>query len=331
MRGRSGHGPCRRRGASPSVERSRHSLGDDKRSTQRRLTWRAEYVKMEEQFSLNFALKASKESDENNFMKISRALVILDLETTGIWIEKDRIIEIAMIRLFPDGTRSQYHSRVNPGMPIPAVVTQVTGISDADVKDAPRFRDIAPQVVRFLEDADFGGFNVERFDLPLLERELAECGIKFDWTKRNIFDAQKVYHLHERRDLSAAYQFYCGKELKDAHSALADTQATLDVLEAQVKKYGNGNDHLEALKDFNYRKKTEFLDNDRKLRWWNGEVYMMFGKYARKASLRDIAKTDRTYLEWILTQDFSDEVKDIVELALKGQLPDPPKLEELPE
>lgn len=257
-------------------------------------------------------------------MKLSKPLVILDLETTGIWIEKDKIIEIAMIKVFPDGTRTTYSSYVNPGMPIPPEVTEVTGIKDADVKDAPKFRDISSEVFRFLEEADLGGFNVERFDLPLLERELTECGIKFEWSKRSIYDAQKVYHLHNKRDLTAAYEFYCGKELKDAHSALADTQATLDVLIAQVAKHGNGNDSVEALKEFDYRKRTEFFDSDRKLRWWNGELYMMFGKYARKASLQDIAKTDRPYLEWILKQDFREDVKDVIEQALEGKFPQPP-------
>lgn len=286
---------------------------------------------MEKQFSLDFNEQPQDKNDAAKTMKLTNSLVILDLETTGVWIEKDRIIEIAMIRCFPDGTRTTYESYVNPGMPIPLQVTQVTGIKDADVKDAPRFRDIAPQVFRFLEDADLGGFNVERFDLPLLEREFNECGIKFDWSKRSIYDAQKVYHLHERRDLSAAYAFYCHKELKDAHSALADTQATLDVLVAQVQKYGAGNETIEALKDFNYRKQTEFYDVDRKLRWWNGELYMMFGKYARKTSLQEIAKTDRPYLEWILKQDFSDEVKDIIEQALEGHFPQPPKDAQVPE
>ena len=258
-------------------------------------------------------------------MKLSKPLVILDLETTGIWIEKDKIIEIAMIKVFPDETRTTYSSYVNPGMPIPPEVTEVTGIKDADVKDAPKFRDISSEVFRFLEEADIGGFNVERFDLPLLERELTECGIKFEWSKRSIYDAQKVYHLHNKRDLTAAYEFYCGKELKDAHSALADTQATLDVLIAQVAKHGNGNDSVEALKEFDYRKRTEFFDSDRKLRWWNGELYMMFGKYARKASLQEITKTDRPYLEWILKQDFREDVKDVVEQALEGKFPQPPQ------
>lgn len=280
---------------------------------------------MEKQLDLDFNGKADVAKDSERVMKLEKSLVVLDLETTGIWIEKDKIIEIAMVRLLPDGTKTVYETYVNPGMPIPPEVTQVTGIGDSHVKDAPRFRDIAPAVFRFLEDADLGGFNVERFDLPLLEREFTECGIKFDWSKRSIYDAQKIYHLHEKRDLSAAYAFYCQKELKDAHSALADTQATLDVLAAQVQKYGAGKDTIDALRAFNYRKPTEFFDADRKLRWWNGELYMMFGKYARKASLQEIAKTDRPYLEWILKQDFSDEVKDIIEQALEGHFPQPPQ------
>ncbi len=276
---------------------------------------------MEKQLSLDFDSSRSEKNDSEYVMKLSKPLVVLDLETTGVWIEKDKIIEIAMIRVFPDGTRQTYSTYVNPGMPIPPEVSEVTGIKDEQVKDAPKFRDIANDVYRFMDGADLGGFSVERFDLPLLEREFCECGIKFEWNKLTIYDAQKVYHLHERRDLTAAYNFYCGKELVDAHSALADTQATLDVLISQVEKYGKGNETIEALKEFDYRKRLEFFDSDRKLRWWNGELYMMFGKYARKSSLQEIAKTDRPYLEWILKQDFRDDVKEVIEQALEGKFP----------
>lgn len=256
-------------------------------------------------------------------MKLTTPLVILDLETTGTWIEKDRIIEVGMIRVEPDGTRRVFEKRVNPGMPIPPEVSAVTGITDEDVKDAAHFRDIAKEVVVFLEGADVAGFNVERFDLPLLARELAETGLSFDWSRRKVYDAQKVYHLHERRDLTAAYAFYCKKELKDAHSAIADSEATLEVLVAQLLKYGGGDERIEALQAFDYRQRSEFYDSQRKFRWWNGELYMMFGKYARKESLKTIAQKDRKYLEWILTQNFSDEVKDLVEGALEGHFPQP--------
>ena len=254
-------------------------------------------------------------------MLLAHPLVVLDLETTGTWIDKDRIIEIGMIKSLPDGTKDYYEKRVNPGMPIPEEVTQVTGITDADVQEAPFFRSIAKEVLAFLNDADLGGFNLERFDLPLLAREFSEVGMNFEWQKRTVYDAQKVYHLHEKRDLSAAYLFYCGKELIDAHSALSDTKATLEVLTSQVNKYGNGNNQIEALKDFNYTVRAEFYDEGRKFRWWNGDLYMMFGKYAKRKTLKEVAQKDRGYLEWILSQNFSAEVKELVEDALEGQLP----------
>ena len=147
-------------------------------------------------------------------MKVARPLVVLDLETTGIWIEKDRIIEIALIKLLPDGSREQFASKVNPAMSIPPRVTEITGITQEDVKDAPAFGTIAGKVLQFIGDADIGGFNVGRFDLPLLAREFLDAGITFDYSQRAIYDAQKVYHLHNKRDLSAAFAFYCQQELK---------------------------------------------------------------------------------------------------------------------
>lgn len=256
-------------------------------------------------------------------MNVSRPLVVLDLETTGTWIEKDHIIEIAMIKVLPDAPDSREHfvSRVNPLMPIPAVVTELTGIGNADVQNAPTFASIASKVVGFIGDADIGGFNCERFDLPLLARELADNGIKFDWQNRAVYDAQKVYHLHERRDLFAAFAFYCRQELKEAHSALADTQATLAIIEEQVKRYGKGSDSIESLKEFNYKMTSEFFDAERKFRWWNGDLYMMFGKYAKKEPLRVIAQRDPGYLSWILDKDFSDDVKVMIQEVMNGRHP----------
>lgn len=252
-------------------------------------------------------------------MKLNRPLVVLDLETTGIWIEKDCIIEIAMIYCSPDGTFREYDQRINPGMPIPKEAGDVTGITDDDVKDCPRFRDLANEILEFIGDADFGGFNVERFDLPLLQREFSDIGMSFSWKNRIVYDAQKIYHLNEKRDLTAAYSFYCGKDLEGAHAALVDTRATLSVLEAQVKKYGN--DDIELLQDFDYKIYGEFYDESRKFRWWNGELYMMFGKHARKKTLKQVSKDDPRYLEWILSADFSEEIKDLVAGALEGKFP----------
>ncbi len=261
-------------------------------------------------------------------MILHRPFVVLDLETTGTWIDKDRIIEIGMIRCLPDGARSVYEQKVNPGIPIPPEVVDVTGISDDIVKDAPYFRQIAGDVMQFLDGADLGGFNLERFDLPLLAREFSEVGMTFDYAQRNIYDAQKIYHLHEKRDLTAAYDFYCHKDLECAHSAIADTEATLEVLEAQLKKYGDGVEELECLSRFDYKQRTDFYDANRKFRWWNGELYMMFGKYARKETLKTVAQKDRKYLEWILTQNFSEDVKDLVEGALEGHFPEPVRIKQ---
>ena len=154
-------------------------------------------------------------------MKLTRPLIILDLETTGTWIEKDKIIEIAMVKCLPDGSKLTYEKFINPGIPIPPRATEVTGITDADVKDAPKFEQVAKEVADFIgPDSDLGGFNLERFDVPLLIREFSEAGMAFEWRSRTIYDAQKIYHIHEKRDLTAACKFYCDKELADAHSAL---------------------------------------------------------------------------------------------------------------
>jgi DNA polymerase-3 subunit epsilon len=247
--------------------------------------------------------------------------VILDLETTGTWIEKDKIVEIALIRCDPDGTRQQYRHRINPGIPIPAAVTRIIGITDADVQDAPLFQALAPEINAFIGAADFGGFNIERFDLPLLEREMAEASILFSWRNRTIYDAQKIYHLHERRDLTAAYHFYCGKQLSNAHSALADTEAALAVLEEQLLRYGDPDKGIGSLEEFDYEFPEEYFDRGRRFRWWNGELYMAFGKHAGKQTLREIAKKDPSYLRWVKDKNMSPEVNALVDNALKGVFP----------
>lgn len=257
-------------------------------------------------------------------MKLSRTLVVLDLETTGTWIEKDKIIEIGMIKCFTDGHKEVFDRRVNPGIVIPAKVSEITGIKNEDVTDKPSFYEIAREVLDFISDADLGGYNVERFDIPLLIRELNEAGLKLDISVRHIFDAQKVYHLNVKRDLSAAYQLYCNKPLEGAHSAIVDTQATLEILAAQTQMYGKGSSELDSLLEFEYIQNSEYFDADRKFRWWNGELYMMFGKYARTENIREIAKKDPSYLQWILTKDFSDDVKGMVQNVLNGKHPQSP-------
>jgi DNA polymerase-3 subunit epsilon len=257
-------------------------------------------------------------------MNIKKPLIVFDLETTGVWVERDKIIEIGMIKLMPDGSKHDYVKRVNPGMPIPVNVIRIIGITDNDVKDAPRFKDIAKEVFDFIGDSDLGGFNIQRFDIPVLEREFFEAGLSFHWKDRDIYDAQKIYHIHEKRDLMAAYQLYCDKELTNAHSALGDAEATAEILSAQIKRYGKEDEGILSLKDFDYEKTSAYFDAERKFCWWNGNLYPMFGKYRRKKHIKDIVKKDRNYLEWILSSDFSDEIKVMLEKALKGDFPKVP-------
>lgn len=254
-------------------------------------------------------------------MKVTNHLICLDIESTGVWVEKDKIIEIALVRFSPDQKKESFYSRVNPGIPIPEAVVRLTGISDQAVKAAPAFSEIAKAVYDFIGAADFGGFNLERFDLPLLTREFLETGIVFDWKKRKVYDAQKVFHLNEKRDLSAAYKFYCDKDLVGAHSALADSEAVLDILEKQVERYGEGQEDLSALDKFEYSSHSDAYDTERKFCWWNGKLFLMFGKHARSIPLEELVKSDPNYLRWILKADFSDSVKKIISDALKGIIP----------
>jgi len=257
-------------------------------------------------------------------MKITNPLVVFDLETTGTWVEKDKIVEIGMVKLMPDSTRQDYVKRVNPGIPIPINVSRIIDITDNDVKDAPPFKEIAKEVIEFIGEADLGGFNIQRFDLPVLERELLEAGFNFHWKERNIYDAQKVYHVHEKRDLMAAYQLYCNKELTNAHTALGDAEATVEIFESQIKKYGEEAKGIESLKDFDYEQSSAYFDAERKFCWWNGNLYPAFGKYRRKKHIKDIVKHDRSYLEWIFGADFNNEIKTMIGDALRGVFPKPP-------
>lgn len=256
-------------------------------------------------------------------MKLTKSVVVLDLETTGVWVEKDRIIEIGMIKCLPGGSRQTFIRRVNPGILIPPAVVDLTGISNEAVADEAPFRDIVAQVLEFIGDSDFGGFNVERFDLPLLEREIFDAGLRLEWRHRTVYDAQKIYHIHEKRDLKAAYRFFCDKDLTNAHSALGDAAATLDILGAQIVKYGSGNEYLESLIDFKYEPMSSFFDAERKFRWWNGELYPAFGKYARKHSVREIVQKDAAYAQYLLTTDFDEKVKNMLQEALVGKFPEP--------
>lgn len=256
-------------------------------------------------------------------LKLDRPLAIFDLETTGIDPQKDRIVQIAIIRVEPDGSRRTFESLVNPEVPIPEGATAVHGIRDVDVANEPTFSQIRREVEDFLDGADLGGFNSNRFDVPLLQAELKRSGGEDDFNDRRMIDAMAIFHRMERRDLTAAYRFYCGEELVDAHSALADAEATLAILDAQVGRYEEVPAESDALHKFCNPNQDRYVDRSRKLIWnEQGEAEFTFGKLKGR-SLQSVVKNkgDRGYIEWMLNKDFSEEIKGYLREALDGVFP----------
>ena len=254
-------------------------------------------------------------------LKLEGPLVCFDLETTGVNVDRDRIVEIAMVRLEPDGARSTFRSLVNPGMPIPPGATAIHDISDADVADAPRFEQITAEVERILDGADLAGFNTGRFDIPLLRAEMIRAGSSIDLAGRRHFDAFTIFVKMEPRTLTAAYRKFCGGDLENAHSALADVEATLAVLDAQLEHYPDLPRDPDELHVFCNPDEGRFVDSSRKFVWNDdGRAVFTFGKY-RDRSLEDVAAESRDYLEWMLKKDFSDEVTQILREALDGRFP----------
>lgn len=255
-------------------------------------------------------------------LKLERPLVCFDLETTGTDVREDRIVQLALVRVDVDGTRHTLTSLVNPGRPIPPSATAIHGIGDDDVRDAPLFADLRPRLDEFLAGADLLGFNMVKFDLPLLQREIKDAGGEFDATGRRLLDAMRIFHLKEPRHLTAALRFYCGRELEGAHDALADTLATLDVFDAQLARYDDLPRDAAALHELCNPRDENCVDATRKLRWNDaGEATLGFGKHKGK-TLRELARSSRDYLEWMRRDDsFSPEVKEILREALGGVFP----------
>jgi len=256
-------------------------------------------------------------------LELDRPLVAFDLETTGTDVDKDRIVQIGLIRVEPDGTRRTWNQLVNPERPIPPEATAVHGIRDEHVRDQPTFAQLRAEVEQWLDGADLAGFNSIRFDLPLLQAELRRAGstLSFDGTRH--LDAMAIFHQMERRDLTAAYRFYCDKTLEGAHDALADVTATLEVLDAQVGRYPDLPRDLDALHRFCNPDEGRFVDRTRKFTWNDqGEAVFTFGKYNGRSLQETVAERDgRGYLEWMLGKDFSEEVKGILREALAGVFP----------
>ena len=243
-------------------------------------------------------------------LKLHKPLCVFDLETTGTNVGKDRIVEICIMKVNPDASRETKTWLVNPEMDIPAEVTAIHGISNEDVKDAPTFKDIAPKVMDMIGGTDLGGFNSNRFDVPLLAEELLRAEVDFDLSKFRLVDAQVIYHKREPRNLSAAYQYYCGKELVNAHSAEADVTATFEVLDAQVGKYDDLPTDIAGLSDYSYHNKfadlAGFIAFDNK-----GEEIFSFGKY-KGQKVRDVFAKDIGYYGWIQNADFPLYTKKVL-------------------
>lgn len=254
-------------------------------------------------------------------LSLDRPLVCFDLETTGIDIARDRIVQIGLIRVEPDGSQRSHETLVNPQVPIPPAATAIHGITDADVANEPTLAAMADEIVSFFAGADTLGFNSIRFDVPLLREEMNRIGKPLDLTGRRHFDALKVFHAMERRDLTAAFKFYCDKELVAAHSALADASATLEILDAQLARYESLPRDGDALHRFCNRDEGRWVDSTRKFVWnEQGEAAFAFGKHKGR-TLREIAATRPDYFDWIIGSDFGSEVKRIASQARQGKFP----------
>ncbi|MCH5244908.1 MAG: 3'-5' exonuclease [Muribaculaceae bacterium] len=241
-------------------------------------------------------------------LNLKRPLIFFDLETTGLSITHDRIVEISMVKVNPDGSTIEKTRRINPGIPIPAEATAVHHISDEDVKDEPTFKQIARSLEEFMTGCDIAGFNSNRFDVPMLSEEFYRAGIKFNFERVNFIDVQTIFHKKEQRTLEAAYRFYCDKNLDGAHSACADTKATIEVLKAQLDRYPDLENDVEMLSHYSSQNKNVDLMG-RLVYDDKGREIINFGKYKGQAAA-DVMKRDTSFLDWILKGDFSQDTKN---------------------
>lgn len=242
-------------------------------------------------------------------LNLQKPLAFFDLETTGINIATDRIVEIAIVKVLPDNTRETYVKKINPTIPIPIEISEIHGIYDVDIIDCPKFEEIAEEVKSFIENCDLAGYNSNRFDIPVLVEEMLRAGLDIEIEKRQLIDVQNVFHKMEQRTLVAAYKFYCNKDLTNAHSAEADTIATLEVLESQLDRYSELENSVEFLtefstmgmKTFDFAKRIAFDKEERPI--------FNFGKHKGRL-VKDIFKKDPAYFSWIMKGDFSLDTKN---------------------
>ena len=244
-------------------------------------------------------------------LNLKNPIVFLDLETTGVDPAKDRIVEISLVKVFPDGTKEVKTRRINPEMPIPPEATAVHGITDEDVKDCPRFREIAKSLAAYIEGCDFGGFNSNKFDIPVLAEEFLRAGVDIDLKKRKMVDVQNIFHKMEQRTLVAAYKFYCNKDLENAHSAEADTLATYEVLMAQLDRYqGELKNDIDFLSDFSSR--SQFVDYAGRIVYDDKGIEVFnFGKHKGR-SVAEVFREEPSYYSWMMNGDFPKYTQKVI-------------------
>jgi len=235
-------------------------------------------------------------------LQLKRPIAFIDLETTGVSLSSDRIVEIAIIKISPDGSRQVKRKIINPEMPIPKSSSDIHGITDEMVKDAPTFKQAGNEIKMFIENCDLGGYNSNRFDIPILMEEFLRAGMSVDLSTRKMIDVQHIFYTMEPRTLTAAYKFFCEKELVDAHSAEADVEATIDVLMAQLKRYENLGDSIESIlgvigedKIVDYARRFSFDDK--------GNELFNFGKHKGRLVI-DVLKAEPQYYDWMMRGDF---------------------------
>ncbi|MDE6556025.1 MAG: 3'-5' exonuclease [Duncaniella sp.] len=251
-------------------------------------------------------------------LNLKKPIIFFDLETTGVDITRDRIVEISLIKVMPNGEEIEKTRRINPEMPIPAEATAVHHITDEMVAAEPKFRQVAKSLANEMLGCDFAGFNSNRFDIPMLDQEFQRAGVKFDFSKCRFIDVQTIFHKKEQRTLVAAYKFYCGKELVGAHGAQNDTRATLEVLKAQLDHYDDLPNDVDALAEFSRQNRNvdfmgRMIYNDD-----NKEV-INFGKYKGRL-VEEVLRKDPSYYDWIMKGDFAQNTKDCltrIKLRLK--------------
>jgi len=256
-------------------------------------------------------------------LNLDRPLAIFDIESTGTNRKLDRIIDLAILKILPDGKTETHTFRCNPGMPIPPEASAVHGIFDADVKDAPPFAQKVREIAAVLETCDLAGFNILGFDIPVLCEEFARAGMEFSVEGRRILDAQRIFHRKVPRDLPAALQYYCGEMHLDAHDAMEDVNATLRVIQGQLSMYPDLPRTMDEMDAYCNPRDPSWVDRTGKFRWAGEDIVVNFGK-KQGEKLKNVVREEPSFLNWMLRSDFPRDTQDIIRNALNGKYPPKP-------